>query len=108
MSLVLIVDDHRDTARLLVRLLRAHGHDAVAVESGQAGLDSVSAAPTKPSLVLLYVMMPEMNGFDTLQALRQIPGATDLPVVMLTALEDEENRDRARRLGATDYWIAGA
>ena len=107
MSLVLIVDDHRDTGRLLVRLLRAHGHDALAVDNGQAALAFVNAAPTKPSLVLLDVMMPEMNGFDTLEALRQIPGAANLPVVMFTALEGEENVERAKQLGAKDYWIKG-
>jgi twitching motility two-component system response regulator PilH len=57
--------------------------------------------------VLLDVMMPEMNGFDTLRALRQIPGATDLPVVMFTALEGDENVERAKQLGAKDYWIKG-
>jgi CheY-like chemotaxis protein len=106
MSTVLIVDDHRDTGRLLTRFLRANGREAVAVDNGLAALAFVGAS--RPSLVLLDVMMPEMDGFETLSRLRQLPGAADLPVVMFTALGDEESRQRAAELGAIDYLVKGS
>jgi DNA-binding response OmpR family regulator len=106
MSLVLIVDDHRDTCRLLARLLRAEGFDPVTVESGQAALDYARLNQQTPALVLLDIMMPGMNGFDTLKRLRSTP-AGDVPVIMLTAISDDEHRQRAAELGAADYWVKG-
>jgi CheY-like chemotaxis protein len=106
MSVVLIVDDHRDTCRLLARLLRTEGFDPVTVESGQAAVDFARATERKPAVVLLDVMMPVMNGFETLERLRATP-AGGVPVIMLTAITDEEQRQRAAELGAADYWVKG-
>ena len=106
MSVVLVVDDHRDTCRLLARLLRTEGIDAVMVESGQAALAFARDAELKPALVLLDVMMPEMSGFETLERLRSTPAA-DVPVIMLTAVSDDESQRRAKDLGAADYWVKG-
>jgi CheY-like chemotaxis protein len=106
MSVVLVVDDHRDTCRLLARLLRAEGFDAVMLESGEAALAFARDGARKPSLVLLDIMMPQMNGFETLEQLRTTP-ASDVPVIMLTAISDDEHQQRARDLGAADYWVKG-
>jgi two-component system response regulator CpxR len=106
MSVVLIVDDHRDTGRVLARLLRAEGFEPVAVESGQAALDFARETKRKLSIVLLDIMMPLMNGFQTLQQLRATP-AGNVPVIMVTAILDEEHRQRAVELGAVDYWVKG-
>jgi CheY-like chemotaxis protein len=107
MSLVLIVDDHRDTGRLLARFLRANKVEAVAVESGVAALAYVRAAPTRPDLVLMDISMPEMDGLETLRRMRQLPGGAELPVVMLTAISDQGSRTRAEQLGARDYLVKG-
>jgi CheY-like chemotaxis protein len=107
MSLILIVDDDADTGRLLARLLRGHGYDTAVVQSGREAIDFVIGAG-KPALMLLDIMMPKMSGLDTLALLRALPAATDLPVVMLTALEGEENVERARQLGALDYLLKRA
>jgi CheY-like chemotaxis protein len=106
MSVILVVDDHRDTCRLLARLLRAEGLDAVTMESGQAALAFARAGERKLALVLLDMMMPEMSGFETLEQLRSTPAA-DVPVIMLTAVSDDEHQQRAKELGAADYWVKG-
>jgi CheY-like chemotaxis protein len=107
MALVLVVDDHRRTCRLMTRLLHTHGFDAVAVESGDAAVAFVRASAHVPSIVLLDVMMPEADGFQTLARLRALRPAAELPVVMLSAMSDEEYRQRAAALGAADYWVKG-
>ena len=105
MSLVLIVDDHEDTCRVMERLIRRLGPDAECVNSGAAALSFVVVK--HPSLVLLDVTMPGMDGFETLERLRATPGLAAVPVVMFTAMTDERCRRRAFELGATDYWVKG-
>jgi putative two-component system response regulator len=107
MSFVLIVDDHRNTGRLLTRFLRARGFDAVPVESGPAALALLQTASPKPALILLDVVMAGMDGLQTLELIRQVPGATDIPVIMLSALDGQDNIERAKQLGALEYWTKG-
>jgi CheY-like chemotaxis protein len=59
-----------------------------------------------PPTVLLDIMMPEMNGFETLEQLRSTP-LGKVPVITLTAVSDDEHRQRASELGAVDYWVKG-
>jgi CheY-like chemotaxis protein len=106
-SLILIVDDHRDTCRVLTRLVRSLGWEAEAVESGPAALKFVLGAPVRPALILLDVMMPGTDGFETLRQLRATTGDAGLPVVMMSAASDDESRDRAAQLGAVEYWVKG-
>lgn len=108
MSLILIVDDHHDTCRLLARLVRTLGWEAEAVQSGPAALEFLRRSPAPPSLVLLDVMMPGMDGFDTLLQIRRTPGANAIPVVMVSAMSGQEYRERAVELGAAEYWVKGA
>jgi CheY-like chemotaxis protein len=107
MPLVLLVDDHRDTARLLARLLRAEGFEVEALDSGAAALAFLLERPAKPSLILMDIMMPGMDGFETLCRLRLLEASKHVPVVMLSAVTDEEHQERARKLGAAEYWIKG-
>lgn len=103
MAAVLVVDDQPDLCTVLVRLLRLCGYDAASAEDGEAALDFVRATP--PALVILDVMMPGMNGFDVLAALRADPRTTGLPVVMYSALNDPASRRQAMALGAQDYLV---
>ena len=108
MSLILVVDDHRDTCRLLQRFLRSLGREAIVVQSGEEAVSLVRDGQSpRPKLVLLDIMMPGMDGFETLRQLRALPAARSLPVVMLSAVSDDESRVRAKALGATDYWVKG-
>jgi putative two-component system response regulator len=105
--LVVLIDDHAPTLRVMSRLLRGDGADVVTFDSGQAALAWLKATPTKPSLILLDIMMPELDGFAVLEQLRLMPEAAGIPVVMISARADEQCQDRSRGLGAQDYWIKG-
>ena len=101
MALVLIVDDHVDTGEAMTRLVRRLGPDAACVHSGEAALAFVAARC--PSLVLMDLSMPEMDGLETLERLRDT--GFSRPVVMLTAVSDAAYRRRAFELGAADYCL---
>ena len=80
---VLIVEDDDPTRELLSRLLTARGHTVTEATDGQVALERIAAAP--PSLILLDLMMPRMDGFSFLKALRQNPEWEDIPVIVVTA-----------------------
>ena len=92
---VLVVDDDSDVRERMTTLLTREGWRAVSAENGRAGLDAVAAR--KPGLILLDLMMPEMDGFAFLRALRTKPEWRDIPVVVLTA--KDITADDRRRLG---------
>jgi signal transduction histidine kinase/DNA-binding response OmpR family regulator/ligand-binding sensor domain-containing protein len=95
---VLIVEDDATTRELLVRTLGKDGWNVREAANGRIGLELVSAAI--PSLVLLDLMMPELDGFGFMEGLRQIPGCEHVPVIVITA-KDLTADDRARLNGAT-------
>jgi diguanylate cyclase (GGDEF)-like protein/PAS domain S-box-containing protein len=98
---VLVIDDD-GTLRLLARAaLEKAGFEVDEAENGRAALDRVRTHV--PDIVLLDVMMPEMDGFDTCAALRTIPTAAHVPVLMLTGRNDVESIEHAYRVGATDF-----
>jgi CheY-like chemotaxis protein len=103
MSSILVVDDDADICRLMVRVLQRLGYEAASETSGPAALARVEAR--KPDVILLDVMMPEMNGLEVLRRLRNDQGTAAIPVIMFSALADEQYQADARKLGAIDYWV---
>jgi DNA-binding response OmpR family regulator len=99
-SRVLVVDDDPDIRGLLGELLRRAGHEVVEAENGRAGLRAFHAG--SPDLVLLDVSMPELDGWQTLERIRDL---SDVPVLMLTARGDELERVRGLQAGADDYVV---
>ena len=95
---VLIVEDDAHTRELLVRTLQKDGWQVREAANGRLGLEMVQAAP--PSLVLLDLMMPELDGFGFMEGLRQLPGCEHVPVIVITA-KDLTAEDRARLNGET-------
>ena len=102
MSLVLVVDDHVDTALALVHVIRKLGPTAECVYSGEAALASVAAH--RPDLIILDVCMPKMDGVETLTRLRAGEAGRDVPVAIYTALNDRATRDAVCRAGAVAVW----
>ena len=96
---VLVIDDDADARERLATLLAREGWDAVPAENGRAGLEAL--ASVRPGLILLDLMMPEMDGFAFLRALRAEPAWRDIPVVVLTA-KDVTAEDRRRLAGQAD------
>ncbi len=98
---ILVVDD--DPANLLVlgELLEPH-HAVRFARSGEQALAMATTHP-QPSLVLLDVMMPGMDGYEVIQRLRNHPATAGIPVIFVTAKESFEDEERGLRLGAVDY-----
>ena len=98
---VLIVDDDPDMAGVLARMLAQRGLRAEVAADGRAALDSIAASP--PDLVLLDVQMPGPSGFDICRRLKGQESTALLPVVLITALEDQDSRVRGIEAGADDF-----
>jgi DNA-binding response OmpR family regulator len=95
---ILVVDDEPDVRRLVKELLERSGYDTLEAEDGRAGLRSFYSNP--PDLVVLDVQMPELDGWQTLERIRDL---SDVPVLMLTARTGELEKVRGLRGGADDY-----
>jgi DNA-binding response OmpR family regulator len=95
---ILVVDDEADIRGLLRELLERAGYEVVEGATGREGLRALYASA--PDLVLLDVSMPEMDGWQTLERIRDV---SDLPVVMLTARTAELEKVRGLKAGADDY-----
>ena len=98
---VLVVDDDRINRMVLSRDLEREGHRVTAVEDGTRALEALRAEPF--DVVLLDVVMPEMDGYETLARIERDEELRHLPVIMVSALEDIESVVRCIELGAADY-----
>src|SRR6187431_1654681 len=98
---ILVVDDQSANVRVVTALLERHGY---AVSSAVNGRDALEKATGEtPDLLLLDMMMPGMDGFELLAALRDLPGFRQVPTVFLTAAQDRDLLLRAFEAGAVDY-----
>lgn len=95
---ILIVDDDEFNLRLLAYILTDGGYTVREAQSGSAALASLKES--NPDLMLLDIMMPIMDGFEVLTRLKQDPSTRDVPVVIVTALTDDESRKHGMSLGA--------
>ncbi len=100
-SKILIVDDTRAGRETLEELLFSPAYDLHFACNGTEALEE--AAKVVPDLVLLDVMMPDMNGFEVCQILRKNPRLAEVPVIMITALDDSESRLEGIEAGADDF-----
>ena len=98
MARLLIVDDEPDTLRILALAIQVLGHQADAVPDGLRALEHIAAS--LPDAVLLDVMMPDMDGFETLRRIRDSVASRDLPVVFVTASAEADLEARAASAGA--------
>lgn len=98
MTKILLIDDDPLITRPLARSLESHGYTVSIAENGKDGLEQ--ALTTRPDIVVLDVMMPEMNGWDVCKELRSKSG---VPILMLTAMSEEIDRILGLELGADDY-----
>ena len=99
---ILVVDDNEDNRDMLSRRLNRRGYQAVVVDSGEAALDYIQNNQNV-ALVLLDIMMPGIDGIETLRRIRQTYSRNQLPVLMVTAKAQSDDMVRAFELGANDY-----
>ncbi len=100
---ILVVEDQDSIRRMIEALVQARGHQVTAVSSGTKAIDVALTDP--PDLVLLDLNLPgQYDGFEVCRRLRADPGTAKVPVVIISALDDQESRDRATEAGATAYY----
>jgi len=100
-GLILVIDDEEVNRHLLTRRLTHQGHVVLTAETGDAGL--VRAAREPVDLILLDVLMPGLSGYDVLSRLKADPGLREIPVLMISALDQTASVTRCIALGADDY-----
>jgi DNA-binding response OmpR family regulator len=100
---ILLVEDDDSLANVYVTRLQAEGFEVRRVSNGEEAL--AAALSYHPSLVVLDVMMPKISGFDVLDILRNTPETANLKIIMLTALSQESDKERAKALGVDDYLV---
>lgn len=100
---ILLVEDDTALATVYQSRLELEGFDVDHVSNGELALSRV--LEYKPDLVVLDAMMPKVNGFDVLDILRNTPETTNVHVIMLTALSQPKDKERAEALGADDYLV---
>jgi len=100
---LLLVDDDVDLLRLLQRRLERDGYDVIAAEGSRAALHALQRS--LPDLAIVDILMPEMDGFEFLEALGARAEAPDIPVVVLTAM-DLTDEDRSRLKGGVERVIS--
>jgi adenylate cyclase len=98
---LLVVDDHSTNRDLLARQLARQGYSVVTVGSGQEALNKLSSQEF--DLVLLDVLMPGMNGLEVLTRIKENPDWAEVPVIMISALDEVDSVVRCIELGAEDY-----
>jgi CheY-like chemotaxis protein len=102
LPLVLVIDDDQTIRMLLGIVIKQLGYSALEVSSGAEGI--TAAIASQPDLILLDVMMPGMDGFETCRALRADPRTDSIPVMMLTGLDDDGAVQQALDAGA-NYFV---
>jgi two-component system, NtrC family, sensor kinase len=98
---ILIVDDTPNNIRLLFDVLNRSGFDVSVVKSGEIALEKLSHI--QPDLILLDIMMPGIDGFETCRRIKANPEHADIPIIFMTALSEYENKVSGLKLGAVDY-----
>lgn len=100
-STVLIVDDEEAGRQTLESILEGEGYQLVMAENGQQAIETAKAV--LPDVILLDVMMPGMTGFEVCERIRNNPSIAEIPIIVLTALDDRESLLTALKAGADDF-----
>ena len=98
---ILVVDDTHTNLKILFDLLSNQGYRVAIAKNGEAALEKLESY--LPELILLDVMMPGIDGFETCKRLKDNPNTQDIPVIFMTALSDSGNKVKGLNAGAVDY-----
>jgi len=99
---VLVIDDDLRNIFALTSLLEHHDIQVLHAENGRAGIELLRKTPDV-DIILMDIMMPEMDGYETTQAIRKVPAFQNLPIIALTAKAMKGDRDKCLEAGASDY-----
>jgi CheY-like chemotaxis protein len=102
MAKILIVDDEENTVELLKRVIELLGHEPIPTYSGLEALAQIDQS--LPDLVLLDLMMPEIDGYETLRRIRALPQGKFLPIVVVTASPDPHVEEKVESFGGNKVY----
>ena len=100
---ILVVDDEPHSVKMVESRLRANGYDVITAGNGAEGLEK--ARKEAPDLILLDIVMPQMNGHETLSKLKESSETKSIPVIMFTSKGQVDDVERATYGGAIDYIV---
>lgn len=100
---ILCVEDNADTQRMLSFLLTQAGYEVITADDGFQGIQKAKA--WRPALILMDMMMPRMSGVEAVRRLRKLKVTKDIPILMLSAYQEQALIDEAIQAGADDYLI---
>lgn len=103
MKKILFIEDESALQKTFGEILTQEGYQMISALDGEIGLRL--AGDEKPDLILLDLILPKVNGFDVLRKLKEDKETKDIPVIVLTNLEEVRNVDKAIELGATTYLV---
>lgn len=103
MPKILVIEDDVFLRELVVQKLSKEGFEAVEAAAGEVGI--TKAGEEKPDCILLDLILPGMDGFEVLSALKKNPELSRIPVVILSNLGQKDDIDKGLKLGAVDYLI---
>lgn len=100
---ILLVEDDQALSTVYKMRLDLEGFDVKQVFDGEQAL--ATAVEYRPDLILLDVMMPKISGFEVLDILKNTPETMNMKIIMLTALSQQKDQDRAKDMGVDDYLV---
>lgn len=100
---ILCVEDNADTQRMLTFLLTQAGYNVITADDGKQGIEKAKA--WRPALILMDMMMPRMSGAEAIRAIRQIKSLKDIPILVLSAYQEQALINEALEAGADDFLI---
>ncbi|HEX9921930.1 MAG TPA: response regulator [Anaerolineae bacterium] len=100
---ILCVEDNHDTQRMLTVLLTQAGYDVITADDGLQGIEKAKA--WRPALILMDMMMPRMSGAEAIKELRKINATRDIPILVLSAYQEQALINEALKAGANDFLI---
>ncbi len=102
MATILVVDDEPDVVKVVSRMLELVGYEVIPAYSGEEALEKLEVI--KPDLITLDLMMPGIDGFETLRRIREKKETSSIPVVIISVKADGADIVKAMQLGANDYF----
>lgn len=100
-TVVLIIDDSPTNLRILLKYLKTSGFDVIIAESGEKGLSELEKS--LPDIILMDVMMPGIDGFETCKRVKEREECRDIPVIFMTSLSEVSDKIKGFGAGAVDY-----
>ena len=103
MKKILLIEDNEELSKMYQVELSQAGYKVDSAYTGREGLNLLKQS--KPDLILLDILLPKMDGFDLLRKIKKDKETANIPVVLLTNLNDPEDKELGLKLGATGYWV---